>query len=502
MKEIVVDVGFNQTRVALVENKELSEIYIDVNKGNGIAGNIYKGRVTNVLPGMQAAFVDIGLEKNAFLFVKDAQPYAFCEEMEIYVSDSPYKEHQIDELLRVGQELIVQVVKEAIDTKGPRVTTHITLPGRFLVIMPSVDYVGVSRRICDETEKERLKEMAAECKPADMGLIVRTAAIGCSKEDFEADIQFLTKLWETILVRKKAVESSKVIHRDLTLIYKTVRDLFTKDVDRMVINNKEQYEKVIEIIDITAPHMKNKVEYYTKTEDLFESYQLEAKINRLASRKVWLKNKGYIVIDQTEALTSIDVNTGKFVGSKDFEDTVYLTNMEAAKEIGRQLRLRDIGGIIIIDFIDMHNKDHEEAVIEALKLTLKKDRTKNNVLGMTQLGLVEMTRKKVRQRIESVLLSPCPYCDGEGKILSNEMVARSIERELYKIILETNAEAVLLELGSGANPNFLAVLEERINFISKLYKKDVIIKLSNQLKAHQYSLRGCSDDFESGKDCV
>jgi len=399
MKEIVVDVGFNQTRVALVENKELSEIYIDVNKGNGIAGNIYKGRVTNVLPGMQAAFVDIGLEKNAFLFVKDAQPYAFCEEMEIYVSDSPYKEHQIDELLRVGQELIVQVVKEAIDTKGPRVTTHITLPGRFLVIMPSVDYVGVSRRICDETEKERLKEMAAECKPADMGLIVRTAAIGCSKEDFEADIQFLTKLWETILVRKKAVESSKVIHRDLTLIYKTVRDLFTKDVDRMVINNKEQYEKVIEIIDITAPHMKNKVEYYTKTEDLFESYQLEAKINRLASRKVWLKNKGYIVIDQTEALTSIDVNTGKFVGSKDFEDTVYLTNMEAAKEIGRQLRLRDIGGIIIIDFIDMHNKDHEEAVIEALKLTLKKDRTKNNVLGMTQLGLVEMTRKKVRQHI-------------------------------------------------------------------------------------------------------
>lgn len=502
MKEIVVDVGFNQTRVALVENKELTEIYIDVNKGNGIAGNIYKGKVTNVLPGMQAAFVDIGLEKNAFLFVKDAQPFAFCEEMEIYVSDSPYKEHQIDELLRIGQEVIVQVVKEAIDTKGPRVTTHITLPGRFLVLMPSVDYAGVSRRISDEAEKERLKQMAISCKPDGMGLIVRTAAEGCTKEDFEADVQFLTKLWENVINIKKTIAAPNVIHKDLSLVYKSVRDLFNKDVDRLIINNKEQYEKVLEIMELTAPQLKSRVEYYVRTEDLFESYQLEGKISKLASRKVWLKNKGYIVIDQTEALTSIDVNTGKFVGSKDFEDTVYLTNLEAAKEIGKQLRLRDIGGIIIVDFIDMHNKQHESTVIDVLKATLKKDRTKTNVLGMTQLGLLEMTRKKVRMRIESVLLTPCPYCDGEGTILSNEMVARNIERELYKIILDTNSEAVLLEIGGTANPSFIRVLEERIDFISKLYKKEIIFKFSSQLKAHQYSIRGCLLDHENVKGCI
>ena len=478
MKEIIVDVGFNQTRVALIEEKELAEIYIDINKGNSIAGNIYKGRVTNVLPGMQSAFVDIGLEKNAFIFMED------------------------DEILKAGQEIIVQVVKEAIDTKGPRVTIHITLPGRFLVLMPTDDYVGISRRINSEAEKERLKEMVSSFKPEKMGLIARTSSIGCTKEDFETDVHFLIKLWETVKHSEKDTIAPNLIHKDLSLVYRTVRDLFNKDIDKFFINDKEQYEKVIEILNLTAPLMKPRVEYYSKNDGLFESYELERKVCQLADRKVWLKNKGYIVIDQTEALTSIDVNTGKFVGSSNFEDTVYLTNMEAAKEIARQLRLRDIGGIIIIDFIDMHNKEHEGAVIEILKNTLKKDRTKTNVLGMTQLGLLEMTRKKVKQRIESLLLSSCPYCDGEGKIPSNEMVARNIESGLTKILSETDAEAALLEIGSYADSEFNKGLEERVGLLGKLHKKGIIIKSSARLKAYEYSIRGCCADFENDKGCV
>ena len=481
MKEIIVDVGFNQTRVALIEDKELAEVYIDLNEESRIAGNIYKGRVTNVLPGMQSAFVDIGLEKNAFIFVED------------------------DEILKVGQQIIVQVVKEAIDTKGPRVTMHITLPGRLLVLMPSDDFVGISRRISSDDERVRLKEMASSFKPEKMGLIVRTSSIGCTKEDFATDVIFLVKLWETVLNRIKDTVAPSLVHKDLSLVYRTVRDLFNNDIDKLIINDKEQYEKILkilEILDLTEPQMKTRVEYYPMIDDLFDRYELEKKISRLASRKVWLKNKGYIVIDQTEALTAIDVNTGKFVGSSNFEDTVYLTNMEAAKEIAKQLRLRDIGGIIIIDFIDMNNKNHEDAVIEILKTTLKKDRTKTNVLGMTQLGLLEMTRKKVKERIETILLSACPYCDGEGKIPSNEMVARNIERGMIKILFETDAEAVLLEIGYDANADFIKALEERVSFLGKLHKKGIIVKLSTRLKAHEYVLRGCCADFENDKGCV
>ncbi len=494
MKEILVDVGFNQTRVALLENNELAEIYIDIDKGNQIVSNIYKGRVTNVLPGMQAAFVDIGFDKNAFLFVKDAQPFASFDEIEVCAnSDRVSKDYHIKDLLRINQEIIVQVTKEAIDKKGPRITTHITIPGRYLVLMPFVDFVGVSRRIENDEERERLRKLANANKKDGFGLIVRTAAVGCSEEDFEADVIFLKKIWHNISEKYRNVIAPAIIHKDLTLVYRTVRDLFTPDVDTLIINNQEVYNKVIEILEITSPNMKSRVSLILRKPDIFDQYNIENKINGLASRKVWLKNKGYIIIDQTEALTSIDVNTGKFVGSSDLGDTVYRTNYEAAKEIAKQIRLRDIGGIIIIDFIDMVNKDHIEEILNVLKLTLKKDRTKTNVLGMTQLGLVEMTRKKARQSIESVLLSPCPYCEGEGKVLSNEMVARNIEREIYKILLETECTGMALEIGSGVSYKLMEILEERVGFISKLYKKNILIKITTELKAHQYTVRGIID---------
>lgn len=490
MKEIIIDVGSRQTRVALLENKELTEIYIERQDNERITGNIYKGKVENVLPGMQAAFVDIGLEKNAFLYVKDALPNAYFDEDDEYVDSAKYRDYQIDEILKAGQEIMVQVMKEPIDSKGARITTHITLPGRFVVLMPTVEYIGISRRIENDAIREKLKKIAEELKPKGMGLIIRTAAEDCTAEDISNDIIFLLKLWDTIKQKQKIGVAPRIMHKDMSIIYRTVRDMFTKDIDRLAINNKEHYEKVRELIAMISSHFKNKVEYYNKGYDIFEFYQVESQISKIINRKVWLKCGGYIVIDQTEALTSIDVNTGKYVGTVDLSDTVLKTNIEAAKEIAKQLRLRDIGGIVIIDFIDMQDTSHESAVLEALKNALRKDRTRTNVLGMTQLGLVEMTRKKVRQRIENVLLAPCPYCKGEGRILSSETIVKKIEKEINSLFFNTCAMAAFLEIHPDVEELINYYIDEDIIEFGKTYNKLVFIRTSTELHREGYSLKG------------
>lgn len=490
MKEIIIDVGSRQTRVALLENKELTEIYIERQSNERVTGNIYKGKVENVLPGMQAAFVDIGLDKNAFLYVKDALPNTYFDEDDEYVDPGQYKDYQIDELLKAGQEIMVQIMKEPIDTKGARVTTHITLPGRFVVLMPTVEYIGISRRIESDAVREKLRKIAEEQKPKGMGLIVRTAAEDCTAEDISSDINFLLKLWDNIKQKQKTGVTPRIVHKDINIVYRTVRDMFTKDIERLVINNKEHYEKVRELVAMISTHLRNKVEYYNKGYDIFEYYQVEPQLGKIISRKVWLKCGGYIVIDQTEALTSIDVNTGKFVGTVDLRDTVLKTNIEAAKEIAKQLRLRDIGGIIIIDFIDMPDTGHESAVLEALKNALRKDRTRTNVLGMTQLGLVEMTRKKVRQRIENVLLAPCPYCKGEGRILSSETIVKKIEKEVNSLFFNTSAMAAYLEIHPDVEELINYYIAEDLIELGKSYKKPVFIKTSPELHREGYSVKG------------
>lgn len=419
MKEIVIDVGMENTTVALLEDKELAELYVEKQNNLSIVGNIYKGRVENVLPGMQAAFVNIGIDKNVFLYVKDAIPNTYIGEEEESEYADQYKNVNINDFLKVGQEIVVQVVKEPISTKGARVTTHITLPGRFIVLMPTVEYTGISRRIEDEQERERLKTIASKYKPESMGVIIRTAAEGCSEEEIREDINFLSKLWEEIKDKQQGGPIPRIIHKDINIVYRTVRDMFTNDIDKFIINNKEQYEKILQVVSLMSKDLAGKIQYFDKAYEILDYYDIKSKISKVLTRKVWLKSGGYIVIDQTEALTVVDVNTGKFVGSTDLKDTVLKTNVEAAREIAKQLRLRDIGGIIIIDFIDMHEKQHEEVVLESLKNSLKKDRTKSNVLGITHLGLVEMTRKKVRQRVESAFMTECPCCSGEGKILFN-----------------------------------------------------------------------------------
>ncbi|WP_027366192.1 Rne/Rng family ribonuclease [Desulfotruncus alcoholivorax] len=444
-KEILINVGEEETRVAVLENKVLVEMFIERSPNQRLVGNIFKGRVENVLPGMQAAFVDIGLEKNAFLYVEDAIPSRNVDSGQNQ-GDSTLGTNICD-ILKQGQELIVQIVKEPIGTKGARVTTHITLPGRYLVLMPTVDYIGISRRIEDEKERDRLRELAARVKPEGMGVIVRTVAGGVDEDELVFDATMLTGLWRKIINRSNHGPVPNLLHRDLELIQRILRDIFTEDVDRLSIDSRYEYEKIIDLLDILGPRLKVKV-FLEERINLFIENNIDAELEKALKRKVWLKCGGYIVIDQAEALTAIDVNTGKYVGSTNLEDTVLKTNLEAAVEIARQLRLRNIGGIIIVDFIDMTREEHRRQVLDVLEEEIRKDKTKTNILGITQLGLVEMTRKKVRPSLAEVLQKACPYCDGRGKVLSEETVGISIKQQIHQMAKQTAAETILVE----ANP--------------------------------------------------
>ncbi len=458
MNRIVVDVGIVETRLALLEDHELVELYVERKNQKRIVGNIYKGRVTNVLPGMQAAFVDIGLEKNSFLYVKDAIP-----QEQLNDDLEATKELSIKEILKTGQEIIVQVIKEPIGSKGARVTTHLTLPGRYLVLMPNTDYVGISRRIGNEEERERLKREIEELKPGKMGVIVRTVASGKTKEDFRDDIKFLLKLWQKIEKDKKLGFAPRLIYKDFDLINRTIRDVFNKDIQQFIINDKEEHQSAKELVELISPLLKDRL-HLEEDEDVFQNYKIDSQINKGISRKIWLKSGGYIVIDTTEALTVIDVNTGKYVGSIDLDDTVFKTNLEAATEIAKQLRLRDIGGIIVVDFIDMINEKYDDEVLKVLEEALSKDRTKTKILGMTHLGLVEITRKKVRQRLDFLFQRKCDCCEGTGKVLSEYTLLHKLEKQLKRMKLHTTCQAVIFEV----NPAALEVIKNEIELLEEM----------------------------------
>ncbi len=471
-KLIVVDVHNNQIRVAILEDGDLAEFYMEDDDNEVLVGNIYRGKIINVLPGMQAAFVDIGLNKNAFLYVGDINTDKSLFEFKNADNKIEHrlKTPSISDVIREGQEITVQVLKEPMGTKGARITTHITLPGRYLVLMPTVNYVGVSRRIDDEEERQRLREIAEKIKPDDMGIIVRTAAKGKDMQDFIHDAELLCRLWDSIKKKEQKGKVPRVLHKDESLVYRTVRDLFTQDIDKFIINDYNQYLRVLELMDVISPHLKSRVNYFDDDKDIFERYGINYKIEKAIQKKVWLKNGGYLVIDPTEALTVVDVNTGKFVGRKNLEDTVLKTNLEAAEEIAHQIRLRDIGGIIIIDFIDMQQEEHRQQVLEALKHALKKDRTKTNVVGLTGLGLIEMTRKKVRNRLSTAFLKPCPYCNGTGKVYSENMIVAKIEKNLEQFFKSYDAWGAVVEVHPAVarfwmddNGNELDILESTLN---------------------------------------
>lgn len=442
-KTIIVNAVPEETRMALVEDGELAEVAIERTNSGHIVGNIYKGKIQNVLPGMQAVFVDIGRERNAFLYVGDLGGH--------------HRRKSKGDAFTVGRELIVQVAKEAIGSKGPRLTTHITLPGRYVVLMPTVDFVGVSRRIGTADERKRLKELAAKVRPKGMGLVVRTVAEGRSEDDLRKDCEYLVNLWKSLAARGKMVKAPTLLYRDVDLLIRIVRDYLSADVDRLVLDSREAYARVTELLRVVSPELLSCLELYEGDEEIFARHRLEAELEKLSMRRVDLKSGGYIVIDRTEALTVIDVNTGKFVGKTKLADTVFAVNMEATGEIARQIRLRDIGGIIVVDFIDMDREQHKQAVLTALNEHLRRDRTRTNVVGLTGLGLVEMTRKKVRQDIATILNSQCPCCEGRGFVRSPETVAAAVRRQVRRL---GKAKAAQGPVVVQVHPRVAAVLQK------------------------------------------
>ena len=441
LKELLVSSSDRETRIAVLEDGRVAEVQIERRRQRGTVGNIYKGRVTRVLPGMQSAFVDIGLEKDAFLYVADVGEEvddfdafgsngaaATLEALAVAAEDAPGAADgeapprpilpSIDELLREGQELVVQVTKDQIAHKGVRVTTHVTLPGRTLVYMPTIDHVGVSRRIESEDERNRLKDILTNLKKGPGGYIVRTAGEGRAPEEFAADRRYLTKLWEQIRKKGERAGAPTLLHRDLDLTLRAARDVFALDFATLWVDDDEEYQRIVEFLDQVQPVLVSKVKLFRKSAPLFEEYGVEAEIENALKSKVWLKSGGYIVINQTEALVAIDVNTGKFVGKTRLEDTVVKTNLEAVQEIVRQIRLRDLGGLLVVDFIDMEEEEHRQELVTALEAELKKDRSKNRMLPVSEFGLVEITRKRQRQSLERALTMPCPYCAGSGRTKS------------------------------------------------------------------------------------
>jgi len=445
-KKIIADINPLEARIALLEDDKLAEIHVERRGKERLVGNIYKGRVANVLPGMQAAFVDIGLERNAFLYAGDILADTSDFEFGQQGDSINLRSNKIEEMVKEGQEIVVQVLKQPGGQKGARITTHVTLPGRMLVLMPTVNHVGVSRRIEDEQERSRLKEIMEQIKPSDMGVIVRTAAVGKTAEDFIGEVRFLERLWRRILQRSEVLRAPRLLHAEESLIFRTVRDMFTSDVSEFIINDREYYDKVVAVAHIIAPGLEDRVRMYEGGPNIFDDFGIQARIDKALDKKVWMKNGAYIIIDETEALTVIDVNTGKYVGDNNLQQTILEVNIEAAKEIARQLRLRDISGIIIIDFIDMEVEENKYKVVAALEEALARDRTKTNVLGITGLGLVEMTRKKMRRKLSSIVKRTCPYCGGSGLVDSEETTAMNLRRLVLRQLANSDIKEYLIEV--------------------------------------------------------
>ena len=434
--KIIINISPEQTRVALIENStQLSELYIERKKDASLVGNVYKGKVVKILPGMQSAFVDVGLEKAAFLHAADVLSgfdYSiFGEDIEETVPIHL----PIEDLLREGEEVFVQVSKDSIGSKGARVTSYITLPGRYLVLMPGVEHIGISRKIVEEEERTRLKNIVSELKQKNFGFIIRTASEGCTEEELKKDIDYLTLLWENIQKKKEKVSTPSLLYSDLDLALRSVRDLLSHEIDEALIDSREEHRKLVDFVTTYFPKLTSKIKLYEGAEPIFDAYGIEIEIPKALGKRIWLKSGGYIVIDQTEALTSIDVNTGKFVGKASLEDTIFKTNMEAVKEIAYQIRLRNLGGIIIVDFIDMEKEENRKKLFNVFQEAMVKDRAKCTILEVSELGLIQMTRKRVRESLQRVLCEPCHYCDGKGFVKSPTTVCYEIFMELRRIAL-------------------------------------------------------------------
>jgi ribonuclease G len=526
-KEMIISSSAHETRVAILEDDHVAEIFIERERQRGVVGNLYKGRVSKVLPGMQSAFIDLGLERDGFLYVTDAIPSS--EEFDRFETDeddvaspeapaanggssarsgagtrrgSPPNrrerekgpEPKIEDLLKEGQEIIVQVSKEPLGTKGARLTSHATMPGRFLVFMPTVDHVGVSRKIDSRDERSRLRSIVREFREQHGftgGVIIRTAAAGRPKDDIVADLSYFHQVWTDVRRKFESSRAPAVVYQEQSLVAKLLRDLLTEEFSAVRIDSEIEHRRVCELVERIMPALASKVKLYEKEYPIFEEYGVQIEIDRALRSKVWLKSGGSIVINQTEALVAIDVNTGRYVGKKTagrLEDTIIKTNLEAAKEIVRQIRLRDLGGIIVLDFIDMEEKKNRQKVFQTVEQELRRDRSPSKALQVSDFGLVIITRKRVKQSLERVLTEPCPYCAGSAVIKSSATICYEILSEVRKIGVDLNGQSLILRV----NPDIARALrdEERAVFkdLKQSLGRDIAVRPDSQLHHEQFDL--------------
>jgi ribonuclease G len=540
---MIISSSAHETRVAILEEDQVAEIFIERERSRGVVGNLYKGRVSKVLPGMQSAFIDLGLERDGFLYVSDVvATFEEFDRLETDDDDAPAAavengagesakpdgprggangggsavrggrggrdsgpargaargdrgpEPKIEELLKEGQEIIVQVAKEPLGTKGARLTSHATMPGRFLVFMPTVDHVGVSRKIESRDERSRLRGIVREFRDQHGftgGVIIRTAAAGRPKEDIVSDLSYFHRVWTEIRDKAETSRAPAVVYQEQSLVAKLLRDLLTEEFSAIRIDNPTEHRRVLELVERIMPSLAPKVKLYEKEYPIFEEYGVQAEIDRALRSKVWLKSGGSIVINQTEALVAIDVNTGRYVGKKTagrLEDTILKTNLEAVKEIVRQIRLRDLGGIIVLDFIDMEEKKNRQKVFQTVEQELRKDRAPSKGIQVSDFGLVIITRKRVKQSLERVLTEPCPYCAGSSVIKSTATICYEILAEVKKISAELDGQSLVLRV----NPDIARALrdEERAVFrdLKQSLGREIAIRPDVQLHHEQFDL--------------
>ena len=500
--EIIINAELGETRVALLENGQFAELHIERERDKSVVGNVVKGRVSRVLPGMQAAFVDIGLEKAAFLYVGDY----FESTFETGDADgdggggkrrggggrggrgSRSAPPRIDTVLHEGQEIIVQIAKEPIGTKGARITSNISIPGRHLVLTPWSRRVGVSRRIGSDKERRRLREIVERLRPPQLGFIIRTAGDGVREADLQADIRYLATVWAAIQKRNADKSAPAILYSEHDLPLRIVRDLAGPDTKRIVADDKNVFESIQHFVDRFVADPKPQIELYEETLPIFDRFGLEHQIHANLERKVWLKSGGSLVIDKSEALTSIDVNTGRFVGKRDLEETVFKTNLEAVQEVVRQLRFRNLGGLIIIDLIDMESASNRDKVYRALQEALRADKARTNILKISELGLVEMTRKRTRENLVQTLCEPCSHCEGRSYVLSRESVAFRVLREVRKHLPRLEGRPIAIAVNPHVAEELLTRSKQGLSDLSRSIGKEIEIRARPGMHQEQFEL--------------
>ncbi|OUR74423.1 ribonuclease E/G [Methylophaga sp. 41_12_T18] len=484
--EILINITPSESRAVVVDNGVLQEVFIERNECRGIVGNIYKGKVCRVLPGMQAAFVEIGLSRAAFLHASDISiPKGQTGDLQ----ETPTKVPPITTLLREGQEVLVQVIKDPLGSKGARLTTQLSVSSRYLVYMPDTQGIGVSLKIESEQERERLKScLVSQLDSAGGGYILRTAAEGVSETELLADLKFLHRLWQKLGERKSSVKCGEPLHQDLPLALRALRDLYNPDIERIRIDSTTTYDQAMKFAEGFMPECAVRLEHYTAARPLFDLFSVEDEIKKALERKVPLKSGGYLIFDQTEAMTTVDVNTGGFVGHKNLEETIFKTNLEAAQAIARQLQVRNLGGIIIIDFIDMEEIDHRDQVLLTLEKSMAPDRARHNICGVSDLGLVEMTRKRTRESLGHILCEPCPSCDGRGYTKSVETVCYDIFREIIRAARQYESTQFLVLASQDVIDRLNDEDSTNVAELEQFIGKQILFQFEAQYKREQFNV--------------